>query len=95
MSVEPMRASSVVKGQGGGLEQRVTALETRMYAVETNLETAVNNTAELLSIVKATKGVAAFAKKHGPRAVAFVTGTLAAAGVGNPAVWKFIGSFFE
>jgi hypothetical protein len=83
------------------LTTRVETLEQRMGHVEQTAKTAAlkateaaDNTAQLLVIVTTTKGVAAFAKKHGPRMVAFVSGTLAAAGIGNPAVWKFIGAFF-
>lgn len=99
-TVEP-KTNRRVNGRGIGLEGRVTALETRMQYVEQTAATAAtkateaaDNTAQLLAIVTATKGVAAFARKHGPRAVAFISGTLAAAGIGNPEVWKFIGSFF-
>lgn len=86
---------SVNHGRGGGNHgARISALEERMAAVETGIGEVVENTREMLAFVTATKSVGGFARKHGPRAIAFGTGLLAAAGVGNPAVWRFIGHFF-
>jgi len=97
MSVEPIRKPVVYRdrgGNGGGLERRVKALEISHGAMQETLTKVQSDTSEILSVITATKGLAAFAKKHGPRAIAFVTGTLAAAGIGNPAVWRFIAHFF-
>lgn len=91
-SLEPTRARRVYRG--GGYGERISALETRMTVVETASREAASNSAELLALFRATKGAAAFAKKHGPRAVAFVTGVMSAAGLGNPKVLHFIASFF-
>jgi hypothetical protein len=83
------------------LARRVLALEKDMTAIRasvleacTQAKTAADNSAELLAITTAAKGIAGFAKKHGPRIVAFGTGLMAAAGMGNPAVLHFIRSFF-
>jgi hypothetical protein len=65
-----------------------------MTTVETVATEARDNTAELLALATAARGIAGFAKKHGPRMIAFGTGIMTAAGMGNPAVWHFIGSFF-
>jgi len=97
MRREPIRLSGV-DTTGGDYGPRIDALEGRMTIVETatqhaaalaavaasNAKTAAENSAELLSLWNATKGVAAFCKKHGPRLVAFATGICAAFGYSNP-----------
>jgi hypothetical protein len=82
-------------------ERRVAALENRMTTVEAvaavaaeNAKVAAENSVEILAIVNATKGAAAFAKKHGPRFVSFVTGGLAVLGIGNPDFWRYVQAFF-
>lgn len=91
---EPKAGPGVGWGRGGGLGARVQALEARMDAVEQGIKTAVDNTAELLAIANGAKTVAGFVQRHGPTVLKFGAGVMTAAGVGNPAVWKFITSFF-
>jgi hypothetical protein len=88
-------------GQGGGLEGRVTALEGRMTTVEKHAASAaadaakaVANTAELLALANATKSLAGFVRKHGPKAISFGAGIMTILGIGNPELWKYISHFF-
>jgi hypothetical protein len=78
----PTIISGPAFGAGGEAthEWRIVALEARMTSVETNVKSAVDNTAEILSILTYTKSVAGFARKHGPRVIAFVLGYLVLSG---------------
>lgn len=82
------------KPSGPSLETRVSALEHRMSAVEIAAQEAADNSRELLAIANAARGVGGFLKKHGPRIIAFGTGAAATLGMGNPALLKFIATFF-
>lgn len=82
-------------GSGGGrLEKRVSALESRMTEADQKLSKISGDTEQILGFVQAAQGVGGFFTKHGPRLVAFATGILATAGIGNPEVWRFVGGFF-
>jgi len=90
------------------LDRRLTSLEQRVLSTEKTAaasleiagqardaaQIAADNTTELLAVVTATKGIAALAKKHGPRVIAFVFGIAGAAGFGNPRVVAFVQNFF-
>lgn len=97
----PEQAGATCVGSGGGLEGRVASLEGRMGSVEiavrsaaADAATAANNTAELLAIANATKSVAGFIRRHGPKAISFGCGVMTILGVGNPELWKYVGHFF-
>lgn len=91
------------------LSRRVSALEhtvaeqgSELNAVKELAQKAVDcsqlaaeNTTELLAITTAAKGTAAFVSKHWPRFVAFATGLMAAAGIGNPKINSFLAAFFS
>lgn len=83
------------------LKERMDALEKRVESVEGELGEAIacarkaaENSQSIIDIMESAKGVAGFFKKHGPRMVAFATGLLAAAGIGNPEVLAFLQTFF-
>lgn len=87
----------VARDRSGGntkIELRVSALEGRVSAMETQVEKAVENTQQILHVLNGARGTVAFFKKHGPRIVAFGTGIATAAGFGNPEVMRFISGFF-
>ena len=85
------------------LTTRVTNVETTSLELkalsQTNHALIVDNTEktqEILDIVAHAKGVGAFVRKHGPRLVAFVVGSLVASGrLGEPMaqlIKQFIGA---
>lgn len=94
--MEPAISPSVIVTADHG--ERIFALEGRMTSVEqsarsaatlaataaANAKVAADNTDQILAFMTAAKGTAAFAKKHGPRFVAFATGIFAAFGYSNP-----------
>lgn len=100
--MEPFKRRGVkAVGGNGTYEGRLSALENRMITVEKNLGAAVTNaalaaqnTTEILGIINATKGAAAFLKKHGPRIVAFGFGIASAFGFSNPKLEQVFSSFF-
>lgn len=91
----PLKRHARPLANGGNLELRVSNLERRMGDVESKVETVVDNTTEILAVLTGAKGAVSFAKRHMPRVFIFVSGVASAAGVGNPNVWKFIGTFFN
>jgi len=94
MSVEAVAKRRIGIGGNRGLEARVSVLESEMATMKTDMQIVKDNTSEILSFITATKGVGAFAKKHGPRAMAFVFGIAASAGFVDPKVGAFVRSFF-
>lgn len=95
------RNVGIPKRRGRSIEARVSALEFDMQTVKDTVSrveiasnTAAENSAQIVSIMTAAKGVHGFAKKHGPRFVAFSVGILLAADIGNKSVLRFIGAFF-
>jgi hypothetical protein len=104
--MEPKAAPGVFNR--GGLGARVAALESRMGTVEASIKSAAelasvaaanaklaaDNTSELLAVANATKSIAGFVRKHGPKAISFGAGIMTILGVGNPQLWKYIGTFF-
>ena len=87
IDLEPRRGAGVGSSGGGRLGARVEMLETRMTTVE-------ENTAEILAIVSGAKTVGGYIRKYGSKTIVFGAGLMTAFGVGNPAVTKFISSFF-
>lgn len=84
------------------LKERMDALEARVTSVENELSEAVacareaaENSKAVIDLMEQAKGVAGFFAKHGPRMIAFATGLLAAAGIGNPEVIAFLQTFFS
>lgn len=73
----------------------LTPLVPDVAQIKTDVEGIKLSLEEFVGLFSTSNKVLAFAKKHGPRAVAFMTGVLGAAGVGNPAVWHFIAAFFK
>lgn len=78
----------------GLLEGRMTTVEIQCLNAADCAKIAADNSAELLAVWKATKGTAAFLKKHGPRIIAFGTGLAAAGGFGNLKILHFLQTFF-
>lgn len=76
------------------LEGNVADIRSIASAAHEAAKTAADNTAQLLSIATAAKGFVGFVKKYGPKTLTFGAGIMTAAGAGNPAIWRFIGSFF-
>lgn len=91
-----LRVVKAVAGGNGGANhaRRIAALERDMATVKANVETAANNSAEILAIISYAKSGAGLVKKWGPRAVVFGAGLFTSAGIGNPNVWKFVSHFF-
>lgn len=73
---------------------RIAILEGKVAAMESKLDTAVDNSAQILAVLTATRGYVSFAKRYGPRVFIFASGVASAAGIGNPEVLKFISNFF-
>ena len=79
------------------LDARVTALENAMSDLKTlvsDIDGKVTDIHATFVNVTSVSNAVVFAKRHGPRLVAFLTGILAAAGMGNPNVLTFINKFF-
>lgn len=83
------------------IEGRLTKLETTMNNVAAQydtlkgeVQTAVDNTAEILTIMTGVKKVGGIAAKHWKTAIVFGAGIMTSAGIGNPEVLGFIRSFF-
>lgn len=104
--MEPKGGSGVFGNKGlagrvGDLERRMTAVETGMITVAGDAAKAALSAAqaaegvkELLGVANATKSVAGFVRKHGPKLISFGAGIMTILGVGNPELWKFVGHFF-
>lgn len=88
------RASAGGNGGNRGLARRVSSLEERMTAVEKSAKEAAANSAQILSVLQAGKGVASFIKKHGPRAMAFGIGIAVSHGYISDEIGKFLSGFF-
>lgn len=65
-----------------------------MTAVEASAKEAAENSAQILSVLQAGRGVASFIKKHGPRAMAFGIGIAVSHGWISDEIGKFLGGFF-
>jgi len=79
------------------IEIRVAALEKDMSDLKgmvTDIDSKVTDIHTTFVNVASVSNAVVFAKRHGPRVVAFLTGILAAAGMGNPNVLLFINKFF-
>jgi len=48
----------------------------------------------VLAVVTGAEKVGGFVVRYGPKAITFGAGIMTAAGLGNPEVLKFVGSFF-
>jgi hypothetical protein len=62
------------------LEGRVTSMEQTLKRHGETLAHVDNNTTHIVAILEGAKGWAAIAKRHGPRAIAFVLGIMVSQG---------------
>lgn len=69
------------------LELRVAAIENKFVDIDNKLSTVVD-------FLATANSVGGFFQRHGPRVIAFGTGLMTAAGIGNPKVVAFVASFF-
>jgi len=80
-TMEPLPPTSVDLGERvRNLELRVDNMDTRLSKSETLLTDVRSDTAEILAVLTATKGVYGVAKKIVPRAGYIVVGLLTAGG---------------
>lgn len=95
------RSPPVIEARLDALEKALPEVQLMASAAHTAAQQAANaakvaadNTSELLAITNAAKGVGGFLTKHGPRIVAFATGSAATLGIGNPKLLAFVQNFF-
>lgn len=77
---------------------RMHDLENRMGTLETGMDTRMkrieDNTAGILDAVTFSRNTFGYVRKYGPKAITFGAGIMTAAGLGNPKIWAYIGTFF-
>lgn len=52
------------------------------------------DTEQILAFVSGAQKAGSVAVRYGPKLITFGAGIFTAAGIGNPAVWKFVSGFF-
>lgn len=76
------------------LEKRVGVLEADMSKISTTVQDINDKIDTVVDVLTVTKSLSGFVKSYGPKAITFGAGIMTAAGIGNPAVLKFIIHFF-
>ncbi len=84
------------------LNERVSDLErvvkeTILPHIKTSNETREEmrvDIGRILAVVTGAEKVGGFIKQYGPKAIYFGAGLMTTLGIGNPALWKFMSSFF-
>lgn len=82
------------------IEERLDALETFMSKALTEftdlnskVDAAVDNTANIIDILQGAKKVWGVTVKHWRTVMIFGAGIMTSAGVGNPKIWEYISTF--
>lgn len=87
-----------IEGRLGELEKKmtdhITATAQQYNTLKSEMQIAVDNSAEILAVLTAAKKVGGIAVKHWKTAIVFGAGVMSAAGFGNPEVLGFIKTFF-
>ena len=75
-------------------DDRIDNIEKSVVELHGKVDQSLVNQEMLISLATAYNGVSGFVRKHGSKALSFGCGIMSVAGIGNPAVWKFIQHFF-
>jgi hypothetical protein len=89
------RRMKTIEANGGKMRAALTTVQGDVEAVKGSVATIQTDTADILSIVSATKAGGKFVAKHLPRAVAAVSGAAVSAGLLNPKVGAFFSALFN
>jgi len=75
-------------------DDRIDSIEKSVNELHTKVDRSIELQETVISLATAYNGISGFIRKHGSKAVSFGAGIMSVAGIGNPAVWKFISTFF-
>lgn len=75
------------------MTDHITATAQQYQTLKSEMQVAVDNSAEILAVLTAAKKVGGIAVKHWKTALVFGAGAMSVLGIGNEQLWAYIGKF--